>query len=271
MNCIETFLLGFLQGLTEFLPVSSSGHLVVVETFLNGRASDYLFFDVLLHLATLLAVCIFFRKRLFRLGAVCLEWIAGKNPSDDSKTDRTMIAAILLSSLITGALGILFEEKFVMFRDRLDWVGGAFIVTGVLLFSTLWAREKKGRTDRFVPVNLWIFAVVMGLVQACAILPGISRSGVTVGVALLMGVSRTVAIEYSFLMSIPVILGAGILELRHAEAAIAPLPAVLGFSASLVSGVIFLGLLIRLVNAGRLYQFAFYTIPLGLWVIWYSL
>lgn len=270
MNSIEAILLGALQGLTEFLPISSSGHLVVVETILKYKASDYLFFDLLLHVATLVAVCFFFRQRLFQLIVVCLDWMSRKHLSEKAKGDLKLVFALLLSTVITGAIGIKYEDELVSIRNRMDLVGIAFLITGALLISTRFARQKTSEPERAVPINLWLYATIMGLVQAAAITPGISRSGSTICVALLLGVSRAVAIEYSFLMSIPAILGACVLEWGDLKINIGFLPASLGFIVSLISGLIFLGLLVRLVNSGRFYQFAFYLIPFGLWVLWYS-
>jgi undecaprenyl-diphosphatase len=181
-----------------------------------------------------------------------------------------LVLALLLSTVVTGVLGIVFKDTLEQMRDQLGLVGVSFILTGLLLFGTKF-RAKPGPDALPYPPNLWIFALVLGLAQAVAITPGISRSGTTVCVALLLGGGKEKSVEYSFLMSIPAILGATILEMKDAQIQIAAIPALAGFIAAMVSGLVFLWMLLWIVRKGKLYQFSFYTIPLGIWVIWFSL
>ena len=143
---------------------------------------------------------------------------------------------------------------------------------GIFLIATLWARPKTSDKDTHYPINIWLFAVIMGLMQAISILPAISRSGATVCTALLLGLSRSRSVEYSFLMSIPVIILATIYESIFSDVPLGIVsffPALFGFITSLVSGIIFLWLLVWITRRGQLHYFAFYTIPLGLLVLGY--
>ncbi|MDP8242554.1 MAG: undecaprenyl-diphosphate phosphatase [Candidatus Hinthialibacter antarcticus] len=266
MELLKALVLAVVQGLTEFLPISSSGHLVVLESLFEMKASEYLFFDVLLHLATLLAVCIFYRVRLWGM-VLSLNF---SNKSSDAVRDRQWIFAIFLSTVITGTMVILFKDKFEQARDNLVIVGFSFLATGALLFSTRFVREKDEASPD-IPMNFWLFALLMGFVQGIAVLPGISRSGSTVCTSLLLGARVSTALEYSFLMSIPAILAAAVLELPDATPSFPAYILALGFIASLVSGVVFLKLLVWIVKHGKLHHFAYYVIPLGLWILWISL
>ncbi|MBD3266077.1 undecaprenyl-diphosphatase [bacterium] len=267
MDVYQAVLLGFFQGVTEFLPVSSSGHLVLGETFFQLQPSEFLFFDLILHLATLLAVCLYFKNRLIELiSNVCLFFFK----KEQSRSDVILSLAILLSTVITGSIGIAFKDFLEQLRDQLPMVGVCFLLTGVLLLSTRFYRTSPKEETPYPP-NIWLFAVSLGLAQALAIAPGISRSGVTICTALLLGTARPRAVEYSFLMSIPAILGATILEMKDATLSMQLLPALGGFLSALVFGVLFLWILVWIVNKGKLHHFAYYTVPLGLWVLWYSL
>ncbi len=266
MTFLESCLLGFLQGLTEFLPISSSGHLVIVETLLNYTPSEFLGFDLLLHLATLLAVCLYFRRKL-------IEMFSSLFPAQDNDCHRSgnrkLILAILISTFITCVIGLLFKDQFEAIRDISWGVGIAFIITGALLLATFSVKNIENDQKGF-PINLWYFALIMGLIQAVAIIPGISRSGSTVCVALLLGASKSKSVEYSFLMSIPIIFIASVYKLIVSETAMITVDftsAAAGFIVSLLSGVMFLKMLVWIIEKGRLYQFAFYTIPLGFLVI----
>jgi len=271
MNSIESIFLGSLQGLTEFLPVSSSGHLVVAEHCLNLKVSGLLFFDVLLHFATLLAVCFYFRKRLFALAGAGLTFFGVKSAAPDAARDRTFILAILLSNLITGGFGLPLDKTLERMRDQLALVGACFIFTGAFLLATrFWGTKTDASSDDF-PINPWVFAMILGLAQTVAVLPGVSRSGATICASLLLGASTSFAVEYSFLMSVPIILAATALETLKAERTVALLPCALGFGAAFLSGMFFLWLISLIVTSGKIHRFAYYVIPLGLWVLWMSM
>ncbi len=265
MSPHESIILGFLQGLTEFLPVSSSGHLVLLEHWMELQASEYLYFDILLHTATLIAVSVVFHKRLLAV----LASLSPKAPIDETtQRDRQLAFAILLSTVVTAAIGYPLKHTFEAMRDNLFSVGTAFLVTGLLLSLTYFENKKRENQRLSFPPHLIRFAIIMGLAQTMAIVPGISRSGATICIALLLGMSKGFAVEYSFLMSIPIILGVSVIELIKGDGMIGWYPALLGFTTSLFSGLIFLWLLVWIVKTGKLHHFAFYVIPLGLWVLW---
>ena len=270
MTIIQATLLGFLQGLTEFLPVSSDGHLTLLETFFQFKASEMLFFDVLLHLATLVAVCIFYRERIIELILCCFSFVTFRKKPSFSDPDFRLILAILLCTVITGGFGVAFKDTFEAMRDHLPLVGGCFIFSGIVLFLTRF-RSKQEPTGETYPPNIWIFTIIIGLAQTLAIAPGISRSGSTVAAALLLGAPKVKSVEFSFLVSIPAILGAAVLELRHAKFDIGVAPAVTGFIVALISGFIFLNFLVWIVSKGKFHRFAYYLLPLGLFVLIYSL
>lgn len=265
------FVLGFLQGLTEFLPISSSGHLVIAESWFHLRAEENLLFDLILHVATLLAVCVYFRARLAALTRSLAAWPRGGWLDFHSTPDRRMITAVAVSTLVTGGMVKLggLEPLHDWMREHPSTVGFALIATGILLLCTRLRAAAAEGGDGVFPVNFWIFALILGAAQAFAVLPGISRSGTTVAVALLLGSRKEAALEYSFIMAIPIILIAFAAKLMDGAGTVAAAPAMAGFAASLVSGYVFLALLAWITNRGKLYRFAFYTIPVGFAVIWY--
>ena len=234
MTWWEGLVLGLVQGLTEFLPVSSSGHLVVAEGLL-GLRSPGVAVEVTLHLATLLAVVIVYRAALTRLAGGL--W---RRESDASAQVIFLVAA----SLPAAVIGLVFQDALTAASGSFLLVGVNFLVTGLLLASTRWIRPRPDRT-----ITLGT-ALLVGLAQAVAILPGISRSGTTIAAALWRGVPAWRAAEFSFLMAVVVIAGSGVLEARHLAAL--PLTAGLGtaFLSALVSGVIAIRFLLWLLRAG---------------------
>lgn len=272
MTISESFLLGLVQGVTEFLPISSDGHLTLAETFLKFKASEMLGFDLLLHLATLAAVMFYYRKPLLELSRACLPPYSFQESTPQINAQRKILIAIAISTFVTCVIGFLFKDPFEQTRDNLGLVGLFFIATGCLLLATRWASPRKDCELDLFPFNPWLFAALIGLMQGLAILPGVSRSGMTVCTALLLGVGRTQAVEYSFLLAVPVILIAAAYQLLLSHSPLGSIPfaaGAVGFLTAMVSGFLFLTLLVWIVKKGRLYQFAYYTIPLGLCVIGY--
>jgi undecaprenyl-diphosphatase len=265
MTTTTALFLGFLQGLTEFLPVSSSGHLVIAEAWMGISQEAPLLFDLILHLATLIAVGIYFRARIANMWSVLWHW---RKSGEEKRHEKDMIIAIFISTVITCVIGLVFKKLPVIdtMREQPVLVGWALIFTGIVLFSTYFRRGDKSRYEGF-PVGMILFGVILGFAQGIATLPGVSRSGMTVCTALLLGSSKKIALEYSFIMSIPVILAASIFEMKDGIGAVPVMPALVGFMTSLLFGYIFLILLSWLTKHGKLYQFGFYTIPLGVWVL----
>lgn len=245
-------LLGALQGLTEFLPVSSKSHLLLAQHWL-GLNPPGVVMEVALHVATLLSVVIVYRSELARL-------LRGG--------DWPYLGKLALATAVTVGLILPFKDRIEALADSdtvIPWTGGLLLVTALWL-ALADRRIRQVRTESALG---WGGAALMGLAQAVAILPGISRSGSTIGTALQLGAGRDEAARFSFLMSIPVILGAGALEGKEAVAelstgAISPVGLTVGFIASLVFGVLAIHLVLWTLRRARLLWFSAYCALLGL-------
>lgn len=258
MTYLNAIILGAVQGLAEFLPVSSSGHLVVLQHFMNLENIPLLF-DILLHIATLLVVFIIFRERIWRVIKALIHYAAGRREDEDRENMRLFLI-ILLATVFTGGLG-LFLEKLGL-EKNVKLVFALFIVTGVIL---LLSRRFKGEKD--YGSSGVKQGIITGIAQGIGVLPGISRSGITISAALFSGMSREQAGEFSFLLSIPAILGALILQFKDAgtlfEDVSIPVVAA-GMISAFAVGLISLKILLKLIKKGNLYYFSFYLIPLGI-------
>ncbi len=246
---LQAIILGIVQGLTEFLPVSSSGHLVLFQTWMGDGffAQDQpLLFVLALHLGTLIPVLWFYRDSLREL---------------PSESGRRMAALVLVGTVPTGLVGVVFKDHFETLFSSPDRVAVALLATGALLFATR-GRDGAG-DDAALTVRT---ALIIGLVQGLAITPGISRSGSTIAVALFLGLNRELAARFSFLLSIPAILGAVVLETKDGlHVGDTDWTAVgWGFAASAVVGYVALVLLVALVKRGGLHHFAWYLWPVGI-------
>lgn len=270
MNFFEALLLGILQGLTEFLPVSSSGHLVLAQAFL-GLKEPLVFFDVMLHVGTLAAVLVVYRGAIGNLISGGVSAIARRNVSPELK----FIWLILLGSIPTGVIAVLFKDTLEAAFDKVWLVSVMLIVTGGILQLPRLRREgaspkrasgnNGGASDAADTGMRWWHAPLIGIAQGCAITPGISRSGTTISVALLCGISAKTAAEYSFLLSIPAILGAVVLKMRDVVDTAMPLHIIAGgMLASFVVGYIALRLLLVMLNRGKFSVFSYYCVALGL-------
>ena len=270
MSIFQGIVLGVLQGIAEFLPISSSGHLIVAQN-LFGLEEVPLLFDVFLHVATLLAVVLYFRKKIWEL--ICSFariFVPIKNPSaaqiEKKSEDTKYIVAIILATFVTGVLGI-FSSK-VISEISVKLVCAGFIVTALLLiFSSLIEKKHSAYSETSLKSPSWKQSSVIGLAQGIGTLPGISRSGSTIAGSLFCGVKRDVAGEFSFIVSIPAILGAFILELKdlgEVSSSIGAEPVIAGCAAAFASGYIALSWLMRLIKKGRLEWFACYLIPVGI-------
>lgn len=254
----ESLLLGAIQGVTEFLPISSSGHLVVMRSIMQLENIPLLF-DVVLHVATLFVVLIVFRDRVGRILVAIGRTLIGRKDEEDGENIR-LFGLIIVSTFFTGVLG-LGLEKLKWFGD-IKLVSILFIATGILLITTRFARGNIG----YGTIGLKQ-GIIAGIAQGFGVLPGISRAGATIAASLLSGMSRDKAGEYSFLISIPAIAGALFLQLKDADALFASVPASVmaaGFLSSFFVGLVSLLLLLSLLKKGRLYIFSMYLIPLGI-------
>lgn len=242
--------LGFLQGLTEFLPVSSSGHLVLFQQFLD-IGDDHVLFDLVLHVGTLIPVLWFYRDHVRLL---VTDPIVGEGPLMQRNGVR-MLGFLVAASIPTAIIGLAFEDLFDALFARPAALTVTFAITGLLLFLSGRLDRSARRTPLTVPV-----AVALGIAQGLAITPGISRSGTTIAVALMLGMEREVAARFSFLMSVPAILGAVLLKLRDVgDVTLYPGQVVVGFLTAMVTGYLALVLLVRLVKTGLFPHFAWYV------------
>lgn len=258
MTYPQGILLGVIQGIAEFLPVSSSGHLMVLREIM-GLGDVPKLFDILLHLATLIVVIFIYRKRIGRLLNVFFRFFMGKTDSSD-KADLRMILLVLVSTGITGVVGFVFEGLGVL--ENITVAGIAFIATGLLLLTTRFLKPQRGYEElRFTD------SLLVGAAQGVGTIPGISRSGITISAAMMGGMDRETAGEYSFIISLPAILGALILDLGDGGALltrVAPGVLVVSFLMTLLVGYFSLSLLLRLLRKGSFFLFSFYLIPLGM-------
>jgi undecaprenyl-diphosphatase len=246
IDWINAGILGIVQGLTEFLPVSSSGHLVVFQQLLTEEEVPVVF-DIILHLGTLLPIVWIYRAKIIELFRILFT-----NPLGP---ESRLGWFILLGSVPTALIGITLEDIFDQIFHTPMMVGIAFFITGSFLFAT----QYIGQGNRDEAEMTWKDALIIGVVQGLAITPGISRSGSTISVAMLLGLRRDLAAKFSFLLSIPAIVGGFILKSREiASANLDPLVLGVGFATSALVGVFALQVLLRLVNSGDFSKFAYY-------------
>ncbi len=270
MTFLQAILLGILQGLTEFLPVSSSGHLVLAQQYL-GLKEPLVFFDVMLHVGTLAAVLVAYRGAIGRLVVGGLSTL-GKTEfyrkpiaTLNTSAELRFIWLILLGSIPTGIIAVLFKTQLESFFDKVLIVSIMLILTGVILQLPRLRRENRDSADSSNrAVKTW-HAPLIGIAQGCAITPGISRSGTTISLALFLGIPAKTAAEYSFLLSIPAILGAVALKISDIENTEIPLYIVgAGMLTSFVVGYIALRFLLAVLNRGKFSLFSYYCVALGI-------
>ena len=272
MSVVEGVLLGLLQGVAEFLPISSSGHLALAQELFDLDDVPLLF-DIMLHLATLGVVLLFFRRKIWSLLKVAGRWLAHRSLPED-KADVRTIVALLLGTAVTGVFGIILSDLVEDYSEKLICVG-FFITAGLLIFSDAVEERRRKKllesgSDGLVTTRTGVRPLQglgIGLAQGIGVLPGISRSGSTIAGALLCGVDREQAGEFSFLLSIPAILGAFVLELDDLDAigdSVGVAPVVAGCVAAFVAGIFALSVLMKIVRKGKLEWFALYLIPAGI-------
>jgi len=259
IDALTAAALGALQGLTEFLPVSSSGHVAIGVRFFDIQENS-LALVILVHLGTLLATLILFRRDIAALAA---EGIAAlRDPSRFRSTaEGRALVGIVIATLITGVLGFLLRNVAEAFAEDLRLVGYGFLVSAAFLIASGIARSTDAEVS-------WWQALGVGAAQGLAVLPGVSRSGVTIAVAMLLGVQGTAAFRFSFLASIPAIVGAALYEATGEEGlgALGPEAWVGGLTA-LVTGYVALVMLRHIILVGRMWTFAIYLVPLGFFLV----
>ena len=249
MSFIDAFIIGALQGLTEFLPISSSGHLVIMQHLLNVNIAGNLV-EVAAHVGTLLSVIIFYKKK--EIINICLTL--------KTKETQSYIAILFLATL-PSILFVLYAKNFILsFFESQKYVGVALFLTGIVLFLSILSKKTSST------INIKK-AVLIGLAQAFAIIPGISRSGMTITTALILGIAKKEAAKFSFFLAIPAILGATVLTIFDAKFAFEStfiLPIALIVVVSFISGYYALKALIKVLESGKLYYFGFYCLIIGL-------
>ena len=263
MDILSSVILGVIQGITEFLPVSSSGHLVLGQFFLGIREPE-LFFDVVLHVATLMVVLWFFRHDIAKAVFEVIEAIGTKEGKLHSllhcELTKVVIATVPLA--VVGLLGRSFIEG--LFSDP-KFVAYDLIITGFFLISTRFRNARQKEVSGPGGIISWKQALLVGFFQIFALAPGISRSGITISVALLSGCSREDSARFSFLLFIPAAVGAFVLEVSKVDFSNLQWTVVAaGFASALISGYVALKWLIRLIKRGAFYRFAFYCWTVGL-------
>lgn len=254
MNEFQALILGLLQGLTEFLPVSSSGHLEIGHALLNVQTPNNLLFAVVVHVATVMSTIVVFRKDILTL--ISQFFTRGWNESKD------YVYKLMFSAIPVGILGVFFAEDIEQFfTGNLVFVGSMLLITSSLLAFAHFAPAGMGKIT-------WLRAILIGVAQAMAVLPGISRSGATISAGLLLKTRKDEVARFSFLMVLIPILGAAFLDVVGGdfseEGTIGMGPLIVGFLAAFISGLIACSFMIRIVKRGKLIYFAVYCLIVGL-------
>lgn len=262
MSWLEALVLGIVQGLTEFLPVSSSGHLQIFSAFFGVQGEENLMFAVIVHAATVCSTIVVLRHEIIELlkGLFRFQW----------NQETVYIAKITLSMIPVAIVGLCFKDYVeAIFGSGLLIVGVSLLLTAGLLFFAYYARPREKKNISFRD------AFIIGLAQACAVLPGLSRSGSTIGTGILLGNNKENVAKFSFLMVLVPILGEAFLDLlkggfSSAESGISASAMLVGFVSAFVSGYIACSWMLNLVKKGKLVWFALYCLVVGVAILVYS-
>ncbi|MEX0662930.1 MAG: undecaprenyl-diphosphate phosphatase [Balneolaceae bacterium] len=269
MDLLQALFLGILQGITEFLPVSSSGHLSLARALFDSELMPGITFEVVVHFGSFCSIVVYFRERIFEIlrdlfGSFSVEGIKTKRYLHDKNTRFSMI--ILLSMIPAMIVGFTLKDPIEeMFLDPVI-VSGMLLVTGILLFLTRFVKNPEKEVDAKR-------GLLMGIAQSFAIIPGISRAGSTIAVGLYSGVNRESVANFSFLMVLPVLAGAMLLEIidlfKYGIEYAAVMSLIVGFLASFLSGYFSLKYLIILLKKEKFHYFAFYCWTVGIAGLFY--
>ena len=262
MTVLQAIILGVVQGFTEFLPVSSSGHLVLAQKLLNVQSDNNLTFDVFVHFGTLLSVFVYFWKDIIEIFKSILNSFKTRDFKEAySRSEHFRIGvSIFVASIPAGVIGLSFRDIIKDTFTDPKLVSVCLVVTGLILFLTRLARPNP---DKKIGV---VSALVIGVAQAVAILPGISRSGSTISTGMYLKLSSVRAAQFSFLLSIPVIAGASLLETKNLISEgvdIGAAPLIVGTLVSAVTGYISIKAMLKILQRGKLSWFAFYCLVVG--------
>ncbi|MBS2212588.1 undecaprenyl-diphosphate phosphatase [Carboxylicivirga mesophila] len=262
MGIFEALILGIIQGLTEFLPVSSSGHLEIAKAIFgaNAVAKESMFMTVMLHGATAISTIVVFRKEIAEIlkGLFQFKW-----------NEQTIFSLKIIVSMIPAAfVGVAFNDQIeALFESQILLVGMMLLVTSALLFLA----DKAKTTEKGVS---YMHAIIIGIAQAIAILPGISRSGATISTSVILGIDRTRATRFSFLMVVPLILGKMAKDLLSSDfttSDVSVIPVIVGFIAAFITGLLACTWMIKLVRNSKLSYFSIYCAIVGLIAIVHQL
>jgi undecaprenyl-diphosphatase len=250
MTLAQSILLGALQGLTEFLPVSSSGHLAIAQHFLPGFEQSGVLFDVLLHVGTFVAVILYFRSEIIMLA------FSPFRSGDEARLYRRLLLLLIAGSVPTAVIGLAFKDFFEGLFHNIPVVSLMLLVTGTLLFVSERFRRSGRKEDKLT----WSDALVVGTVQGLAIVPGISRSGSTIAALLLKGVNGETAARFSFLLALPAVFGAALLSVKDLSGVpTGEIPLYLaGAGIAFITGLLSIHLLMGVIRKKRLFAFALY-------------
>jgi len=260
MDWLQALILGIIQGLTEFLPVSSSGHIELGKALLGVNVEEDITFTVIVHGATVLSTIVVFHKDIWKLilGVFSFKW------NEETK----YMAKIAVSMIPIGIVGLFFEEQIeALFGGNILFVGFMLLITAMLLAFSQWFKPKKERPITFKD------AFIIGIAQTIAVLPGVSRSGSTIATGLLLGNKRTEMARFSFLMVLLPIMGANAKKFLDGSMAISEgtgtsyLPLIIGFLAAFIAGWAACSWMIKIVQKGKLIWFALYCLIVGLLAI----
>ena len=275
MTYIQAAILGIVQGLAEFLPISSSGHLALLQYFFGVEADSVLLFTVMMHVGTLVSVFIIYRKDIWALILELIDTIkdlcTGKGPRIDSSPMRRMGFMIIVATIPTALIGLIFEDFFESLYASIVSIAIGLIFTGIILF----VAERMGKSDKGPMEMKWRHAIFIGIMQGIAICPGVSRSGSTLFGSLISGLKREFAVEFVFLISIPSILGSVVMEMPKAlaegmDAAMVG-PLIVGVILAALSGIFAIKAMIKVVSNKRLIGFTIYVWIVAACVLGYSL
>jgi undecaprenyl-diphosphatase len=274
MEWLESLVLGLVQGITEFLPVSSDGHLLLTQnlfawlTGVTKTGKENLFFDVILHLGTTAAILVHYRVEI----AQAVRGLSGANDAPAGFRRSEVIRVGVLAAIATSPLiplALFFKEMIEKTFEGITFVGFGFLITAAVLMLTAWLKRRDGAKG---PAEMtWLDALLIGVAQMFAPLPGVSRSGLTIAAALALGLSRTWAVGFSLLIAVPAILGAAVWEMRHVDpASLSPVRVGQAAAGTILAGLVGYFAIIwltRIVRSGRIWYFSVYLVVLGIVVL----
>jgi undecaprenyl-diphosphatase len=268
LSVLTAVLLAILQGFTEFLPVSSSGHLVLAQELLNLHGSQMIVFDVAVHFGTLISVVIIFWRDILHILRAFIRALETRKLKEEYETAEyfRLGVALIIGTIPAGIIGLLYRHQIESAFTDPKVVAMNLVITGLILFLTRLARPVEGKKIGFIS------AFIIGFAQAVAILPGISRSGSTMSAALYLKTSPVQAARFSFLLSVPVIAGAALLEgcklFKHGNT-LGTAPLIVGTAVSAIAGYFAIKVLLKIMEKGKFSLFSFYCLTIGILGILY--